>query len=97
MSQALTPLSAGLGPRIEALQNQAKAALALTDRVRLALPDPEKNHVMSASYDADTLVIAADSAAWCTRIRYVEEALRERWRAQGETPFTFLKVRIGRP
>jgi hypothetical protein len=97
MSQALKPLSSGLGPRIEALQEQAKTALALTDRVRNALPEPEKNHLISAGYTDGTLTIATDSAAWCTRIRYLEESLRERLAALGEKPFTILKVRVGRP
>jgi len=97
MSESLTPLGAGLGVRIEALEQKAKAALALTDRVRAALPDPEKNHVLSASYHDETLVIAADSAAWSTRIRYREQALRDAWSRLGEKPFTHLKVRVARP
>jgi hypothetical protein len=97
MSDGLRPLSAGLGPRIEALEIAAKAARTLTDRVRAALPEPEKNHVVSAGYQEETLVIAADSAAWGTRIRYLEESLRERLKTAGEKPFTVLKVRVGRP
>jgi hypothetical protein len=91
------PLSAGLGPQIAALEQQAKAALGLLNRVRQALPEPDKTHVLSASYHEDTLVVTADSAAWCTHLRYQENALRERLVTLGEKPFTVLKVRVGRP
>jgi len=97
MPASLQPLSAGLGARFDALEQQAKAALALVDKVRSALPEPEKSHVLSAGYHDEALVIAADSAAWCTRIRYQEDRLRERWRGLGENQFTNLKVRVGRP
>jgi len=97
MSDGLRPLSAGFGASIDALENAAKAALSLTDKVRAALPEPEKNHVVSAGYHEETLVIAADSAAWTTRIRYLEESLRKHWQTLGEKPFTNLKVRVGRP
>jgi hypothetical protein len=96
-SESLVALSAGLGPAIAALESQAKAALGLLGQVRKALPEPEKNHVLSASYQDDTLLITADSAAWCTHLRYRENALREQLVALGEKPFTLLKVRVGRP
>jgi hypothetical protein len=97
MSDALRPLSAGLGPQIAALEQQAKAALGLLDRVRQALPEPDKTHVLSASYHDDVLVVTTDSAAWCAHLRYQENALRERLVTLGEKRFTVLKVRVGRP
>jgi len=97
MSDKLRAFSDGLGPRIAALEARAKAVLALSDKVRLALPGPEKNHVLSASYREDTLIISTDSAAWCGHIRYQENTLRERLIAAGEKSFTVLKVRVGRP
>ena len=95
--EALRPLSAGFGPQIAALEQQAKAALGLVDRVRQALPEPDKTHVLSASYHEDTLVVTTDSAAWCAHLRYQENALRERLVTLGEKPFTVFKVRVGRP
>lgn len=97
MSDKLRAFADGLGPRIAALEERAKAVLALSDKVRAALPEPEKNHVVSASYRDDTLVVSTDSAAWCGHIRYQEDLLRERLAAAGEKPFTQLKVRVGRP
>ena len=94
---SLLALSAGLGPRIAALESQAKAALGLVAQVRKALPEHEKSHVLSASYHEDTLVITTDSAAWSTHLRYRESALREQLVSLGEKPFTVLKVRVGRP
>jgi hypothetical protein len=79
------------------LENQAKAALGLLNQVRKALPEPEKNHVLSASYQDDTLIVTSDSAAWCSHLRYRENFLREQLAALGEKPFTVLKVRVGRP
>ena len=93
----LRPLSEGLGPKIAALEARATAALSLVGRVRDALPQPEKNHLLSASYRDDTLVLTTDSAAWGTRLRYQEASLREALVARGEKPFTVLKVRVGRP
>jgi hypothetical protein len=79
------------------LESQAKAALGLLAQVRKALPEHEKNHVLSASYHEDKLVITTDSAAWSTHFRYRENTLREQLVALGEKPFTVLKVRVGRP
>ena len=95
--ESLIALSAGLGPNIAALESQAKAALGLLGQVRKVLPEPEKNHVLSASYQDDTLLITTDSAAWSTHLRYRENALREQLVALGERSFTVLKVRVGRP
>jgi hypothetical protein len=97
MNDKLSPLSAAWGPKIAALEARAKAVLALCDKVRAALPEPEKSHVLSASYHDDTLVVSADSAAWCGHIRYQENSLRDRLVEMGEKPFTLLKVRVGRP
>jgi hypothetical protein len=97
MSDGLRPLSAGFGAGIEALESAAKAALSLTEKVRAALPEPEKNHVVSAGYHEEILIIAADSAAWTARIRYLEDSFRKHWQTSGEKPFTVLKVRVGRP
>jgi len=96
MSDKLRAFSDDLGPRIAALEARAKAVLALSDKVRAALDEPEKNHVLSATYREDTLIVSTDSAAWCGHIRYQENSLRKRLVAAGEKPFTVLKVRVGR-
>ena len=93
----LMPLSASWGAKIAALESQAKAALKLVDLLRAGLPENEKNHLISAVYHEDTLVLTTDSAAWGTHLRYRENALREQLAAMGEKPFTNLKVRVGRP
>ncbi|MBC7984462.1 MAG: DUF721 domain-containing protein [Candidatus Obscuribacterales bacterium] len=97
MSDRLTPLSAGLGVRVEALEARVKATLALSDKVRAALDAPEKSHVVSASYRDATLIVSTDSAAWCAQIRLQEARLRQRLEQQGEKPFTILKVRVSQP
>ena len=97
MSDHMKPMSAGLGPLIAALEQRAKASLDLTGKVRAALEGDEKQHVISASYRGDTLVVVADSAAWCPHIRYAQASLFEKLRAAGETQFTKLKVKVGAP
>ena len=97
MSNPFKSLADSLGPNIAALEERAKASLDLTQRVRNALADPEKNHVVAASYKADDLIVLVDSAAWCTRIRYTEAELSATLRAAGEKAFTRIKIRVGLP
>jgi hypothetical protein len=93
---SMKPLTAGLSPRFANLERRAQATIELAERVRAALPAPEKDHVTSASYRAETLVVLADSAAWATRIRYSQQELLTQLQAAGETRFTKLKVKVGR-
>ncbi len=97
MSNPFKSLADSLGPNIAALEARAKASLDLTQRVRNALADPEKNHVVAASYKGDDLVVLVDSAAWCTRIRYTEAELSATLRAAGEKVFARIKIRVGLP
>ena len=95
MSDRLKPLSEGLGPLFANLERRAQATVDLATRVRAALSAPEKDHVLSASYRDDTLVVMVDSAAWASHIRYAQHELLERLRAGGETQFTKLRVKVG--
>ncbi len=97
MSASLQPLSGALGGEIANLEARAKQAFKLLDLVRAALAEPEKNHVLSATYRDDTLVIRTDSAMWTAQVRYKEAALLNSLTAAGEKPFTKLKVRVGQP
>ena len=92
----MKPLGDGLGPLIADLERRAKATQDLTARVRAALPEPERQHFLSASYSEDTLVVSMDSAAWCSRLRYDHQLLIDALHAQGETRVTKVKVRVGR-
>ncbi|HEX7011974.1 MAG TPA: DciA family protein [Steroidobacteraceae bacterium] len=96
MSQGFKRLSEGLGPLLSRLERRIEANVELAERVRQSLPGPEKDHVISATYRGETLVVLADAAVWCPRIRYAQQALFEALRAAGETRFTKLKVRVGR-
>lgn len=91
----MKPLGDGLGPLFANLERRAQAAMDLAAKVRAALDGDEKDHVISASYRGDTLVIVADSAAWCPQIRYSQTTLLERLHVAGETQFTKLKVKVG--
>jgi len=97
MSGPLQPLSTALGGQIADLELRANQAFRLRDLVRGVLPEPDKNHVTSASYRDDELVVGVDSSMWTTHLRYLEAALLRHLVAAGEKPFTKLKVRVGRP
>jgi hypothetical protein len=96
MSGPFKRLSEGLGPLLAGLEQRARQVQDLSARVRQVLPSPEKEHLMSASYRGDTLVISMDSAAWCSRLRYDEKALLTALHKAGETKATRIKVRVGK-
>jgi hypothetical protein len=96
MSEGMKPLATGLGALFADLERRAQETQDLTTRVRQALPGEEKDHVVSASYRDDTLIITTDSAAWGSRVRYLQDSIAESLRAQGETQFTKVRIRVGR-
>jgi hypothetical protein len=96
MSDRFKRIGDGFGPLLKELEQRALATQDLTSRVREALPEPEKQHFLSASYREDTLLLSMDSAAWCSRLRYDEHKLIAALRSAGETRVTKIKVRVGR-
>ena len=100
MSERFKPLSETIGPLFAQLEQRVAAHIELTERVRAALSGPEKDHVVSASCRGDTLVVMADSAAWCPQIRYAQVQLLELLTSSdlpaGAKRVTKLKVRVGR-
>ena len=96
MSERFKPLSETVGPLFAQLEQRVQAHVELTERIRAALTGPEKDHVVSASCRGDTLVVLADSAAWCPQIRYAQAQLLELLTGSGEKQVTKLKVRVGR-
>ena len=95
MSEFLKRMSDGLGPLFSDLERRTRETLDLTAKVRQILPENEKEHVISATYDEDTLLIVTDSAAWASRIRYGQEQMLAALRDQGETRGTRMRVRVG--
>jgi hypothetical protein len=96
MSERFKPLGETVGALFAQLEQRVQAHVELAEKIRAALPGPEKDHVVSASYRGDTLVVLADSAAWCPQIRYAQAQLLELVRSSGENKVTKLKVRVGR-
>jgi hypothetical protein len=94
-SSTFKPFLADLGGTLANLEQRAREVMSLTDKVRRALPDPERQHVLAAAYHEDALVITTDSAAWTAQIRFGQGELRERLVAAGEKTFIHLKVRVG--
>jgi hypothetical protein len=93
MPDRLKPIATVFEGALAALEARAKAADAMTLRVRAALQGPEKDHVLSASCRGDTLVVIADSAQWSTYIRYAEAQLFAAL-SDSEVPLTKLKVKV---
>jgi hypothetical protein len=96
MADRMKPIAEGIGPLFAALERRVQATLDLAGKVRAALPENTKEHVVSATYRDDTLVVLVDSAAWATHVRYAQKELLERLREAGETQFSKLKVKVGR-
>ncbi len=96
MSESLQPLGFALPARIADLETRARAALSLTEQVRSVLPSEQGSHLLSASYQDDTLSMTMDSAAWCPQVRYAATAILEALKASGGPDFVKLRVRVGR-
>src|ERR1044072_6742589 len=96
MSDRFKHVAADLGSLFTDLDRCVQSTADLTAQVRTALQGAEKDHVVSVTCREDTLVVLADSAAWCPRIRYAQQHVLDALRAGGETRFTKLKVKVGR-
>ena len=96
MSDRFKQVAENLGGLFSDLERRVQTTLDLTAQVRTALQGAEKDHVVSVSCRDETLVVLADSAAWCPHIRYAQQHLLEQLRSAGETRFTKLKVKVGR-
>ncbi|HEY8538239.1 MAG TPA: DciA family protein [Steroidobacteraceae bacterium] len=96
MTSRFKSLGDGLGPLITNLERRAREVQELGDRVRAVLPAPEREHFLGATYRGETLVISMDSAAWCSRLRYDQEALIRALHEAGETRVAKIKVRVGK-
>ncbi len=66
------------GSGLARLIERAASMADLTQAVISALPDPLGTHVVAVNHRADTLVVLVDSAAWATRLRYLEGEIRSR-------------------
>ncbi|HEY5810355.1 MAG TPA: DciA family protein [Povalibacter sp.] len=91
----MKPITQGLGPLFADLERRARETQDLTTKVRQALTGPEKDHVISASYREDTLVVVIDSAAWGSRLRFLQDDLLKRLQDSKATQVTKLHVRVG--
>ena len=96
MSDRFKHVTQDLGTLFSDLERRVQSTVDLTVQVRTALQGAEKDHIVSVTCRDDTLVVLADSAAWCPRIRYAQQQVLDALRANGETRFTKLKVKVGR-
>lgn len=90
-----------LGPKISALAELAKQKVeegqALVEKVRQALPEHVRPHVLRASWRHTTLMVIVDSGAWSMHVRFAEADLWEALKNAGEPEFTRLWVRVSAP
>ena len=96
MSDRFKHVAEDLGRLFSDLERRLQSTVDLTVQVRTALQGAEKDHIVSVTCRDDTLVVLADSAAWCPRIRYAQQQVLDALHASGETRFTKLKVKVGR-
>ena len=96
MSDRFKHVAEDLGRLLSNLERRLQSTVDLTVQVRTALQGAEKDHIVSVTCRDDTLVVLADSAAWCPRIRYAQQQVLDALHANGETRFTKLKVKVGR-
>ena len=94
MTDRLKPLFGGLAPGLVALEKKAAAAQSLTEKVRLALGEDLRPHLVSASRRGDDLVVIMDSAAWTPRVRYGAGALKEKLLLAGEPAIGKVQVKV---
>ena len=98
MSDPLKPiLPDSLTAGLERLARQAAASSSLTERVRVALPEPLRPHVLSAVRREADLVVIVDSAAWSARVRYAGRKLAETLQAAGEPRVEKVRVKVRGP
>ena len=97
MTDRMKPFSSGLPDSVENLAARARASISLAERVRLALAEPLRVHVIGAARRGEDLVVIVDSAAWSARVRYAARGLNAALTESGEPGFDRLRVRVGRP
>ena len=95
MKSPLQPFLINSNGALAKLERRATEVLSLTEKVKQALSEPERHHVIAAVYHDDTLVVTTDSAAWTAQIRFAIDELRKHLCANGEKIFVSLKVRVG--
>lgn len=96
MENPLKPILTGLDTELAKLARFAGERASLLSKVKTLLPPTEAAHVVSVSIDADTMVVTADSAVWCSRLRYHEDTMRQAWVKADWAPFTKLRFNVGK-
>ena len=96
MSDRFKHVAEDLGRLFSDLERRLQSTVDLTVQVRTALQGAEKDHIVSVACRDDTLVVLADSAAWCPRIRYAQHRCSTRSAPAVRRGFTKLKVKVGR-
>lgn len=94
MTDRLKPLFGGLAPGLAALEQKAAAAQSLTEKVRQALAEPLRPHLVSASRRESDLIVIMDSAAWTARVRYGSQALKDGLAQAGEPAIGKVQVKV---
>jgi hypothetical protein len=97
MTNPLKPLFGTSLGALEQLARRAAEAGSLAAMVRRELPEPVREHVVSATRRGEDMVVIVDSAAWAARVRYAGPALKQRLGQLGEPVAGKISVRVRRP
>jgi hypothetical protein len=101
MPDSLKPLSdllsSGFRELAKRAEAHASAGRALVQRVRAALPEPLREHVVAAHRRGSELIVQVDAAVWSARVRYAGRALAEALENADGAAIERIRVRVRRP
>ncbi len=85
------------GARLRHISQRARAAVALREQVRTALPPRLAAHITGATQRRQELVLAVDSPAYCARLRFESPRLRAALAQATGLEFARISVRVQPP
>ena len=86
-----------LGSQYSRLVSQARTLMAQEIRLQELLPDPLKAHCRLLAIREDTLVLAADSPVWATRLRFHTHQLVKQFNRNQTVKLRTIQIRVRPP
>lgn len=86
-----------LGSQYSRLVSQARALMALETLLQALLPEPLKAHCRLLAIREDTLVLAADSPVWATRLRFHAPQLVKQFNRNQTVKLHTFQIRVRPP
>jgi len=79
---------------LKSLLQQSNGLKSINDSVQRLLPDELKNHCVVSEYNQSSLILIADNAAWCTRLRYISSELLTNLRKDGHHALANIQIKV---